>query len=493
MIRFNQNPSPVIFSSGKDSLLCAGDTISLSVNQYDAYLWTGGRTDSLIRISNPGKYVVQVTDANGCKGKDSITIRQVPLPVPNLSDTVRTCEDRSVTLDPGAFDQYIWNTSDTIRSILVDTAGLYIVTVIDSNMCASDDSTLVIELPIPNVQVTASTGSTIACSADSMILDAGAGYVHYNWLGYPDSLRFFRPTTTGQYLVAVTDVNGCEGLGSINVVIFQSPTASFRGLDSTYCENGPRDTLFGSPPGGVFRGPGIVNSGGLTFFVPALASTGTVNVIEYIYTDPVNGCTDTARQAVTVIPVNATPVITGVPDSVCANDMPFTLQAINQNNGQPIAGGSFSGPGVTGPNAQGQWSFNPARVSPGQGYTISYSFNAGFGCAANAQKLVFVKQIPAIHIIGLQDTLCANGATEIFFGDAPGSAVFSGPGVFGIDDTSAFFRPSTLSAGVYTVNYIHPSRGCVSRVSQNVTIVSPVQPVLNYTDSTFCSNEQDFM
>jgi hypothetical protein len=491
-IQFNQNPTPSIFSSGKDSLLCAGDTISLSVNQYDSYSWTGGSTDSLIRVFSPRKFIVEVTDGNGCKGQDSINIVQVALPVPSLFDTLETCEDRSLILDPGSFALNVWSTGDTTQALLVDTAGLYIVTVTDSNMCQSMDSSFVIELPVPNVVISTSTGSNIACSADSMLLDAGAGYVSYNWLGFPDSTRLFRPTSTGQYLVAVTDSNGCEGLGSINVVIFQSPAASFSGLDSTYCENGSRDTLFGNPSGGVFRGPGIVNSGGLTFFVPALASTGTVNSIEYIYTDPVNGCPDTARQAVTVIPVNATPVISGVADSVCANNLPFTLQAINQNNGQPIAGGSFSGPGVSGPNSQGQWTFDPAIVSPGQSHLINYSFNAGFGCSASAQKSVYVKQIPVISIIGLPDTLCSNGATETFFGNAPGAAVFSGPGVFGIDDTSAFFRPSTLSAGLYTINYIHPNQGCVSRVSQNVTIVSPVQPVLGYTDSTFCSNEQDF-
>jgi hypothetical protein len=492
-IQFNQNPTPTILSSGKDSLLCVGDSITLSVGQYDTYSWTGGFSDSTIGVTMPGKYIVEVTDMNGCRGRDSMQVTQVSLPVPLLQDTVVTCEDRSVLLNPGAFTQNAWSTGDTIQTLLVDTAGVYIVTVTDSNSCVAVDSTRVIELPIPNVMVTASTGTTIACSADSMTLDAGAGYAGYNWLGSGDTTRFIRPMLTGQYLVAVTDSNGCEGLGSISVVIFQSPSASFTGLDSTYCENGSRDTLIGSPAGGVFRGPGIVNSGGLTFFVPALASTGTVNVIEYIYTDPTNGCPDTARQTVTVIPVNATPIITGVADSVCANDLPFTLQAINQNNGQPIAGGNFSGPGVTGPNSQGQWIFDPTSVSPGQSYLIDYSFNAGFGCAANAQKVVFVKQIPTIHILALEDTLCANGATVTFFGDAPGAAVFSGLGVFGIDDTSAFFRPSTLGAGVYTANYIHPNQGCVSRTSQQVTIVSPVQPVLNYMDSTFCSNEPDFV
>lgn len=493
LINFNPNPQPEIISSRGDTLLCTNDTVSLTVNSFATYSWNVGGMDSVIQADTARRYIVNVTDLNGCQGRDTFDLLAVPLPVPTLPDTLRTCEDRSVFLDPGTFANYTWNTADSTAPLLVDTAGIYIVTVLDANRCAASDTSVVIEFPVPTVTITTSTGTTLACSSDSILLDAGGPYDRYTWLGFPDTTQFFQPTATGRYLVSVADSNGCEALGAIDVVILPSPIASFTGLDTTYCENGSRDTLTGTPAGGIFQGPGIVSSGGLTFFVPALASTGTVNIIDYIYVDPVTGCSDTARQTVTVIPVNATPIVTGVPDSVCDNDTPYILQAVNQNNGQPIAGGTFSGPGVTGPNSNGQWSFDPSILMPAQSYTVLYSFNAGFGCAANAQKAVYIKQVPQIAILSLDDTLCSNGATVQFLGNAPGLGIFSGPGVFGINDTSAFFRPSTLGAGTYTVTYVHPNQGCVSRASQDVTIVSPVQPSLGYMDSTFCSNEPDFL
>src|SRR5690606_5609320 len=63
----------------------------------------------------------------------------------------------SLILDAGAgFDSYTWNTGDTTQTVLADSTGMYIVTVVDTNGCTNSDT----------VEVTIFTGIENAIIAD---------------------------------------------------------------------------------------------------------------------------------------------------------------------------------------------------------------------------------------------------------------------------------------------------------------------------------------
>jgi DNA polymerase/3'-5' exonuclease PolX len=89
-----------------------------------------------------------------------------------------------------------------------------------------------------------------------------------------------------------------------NIVTFANtlPIVSFSGLAGPYCASAGPVTLTGSPLGatGVFTGTGITDNGnGTALFIPGNAGAGTFT-ITYTYTDPVNGCSNTQSQQVTV-------------------------------------------------------------------------------------------------------------------------------------------------------------------------------------------------
>lgn len=65
------NPTPFL---GKDTVLCKGDTITLSPGSFETYTWSDHSTASAFLVKDTGTYWVQVTAANQCQGSDSIRI-----------------------------------------------------------------------------------------------------------------------------------------------------------------------------------------------------------------------------------------------------------------------------------------------------------------------------------------------------------------------------------------------------------------------------------
>ncbi len=68
------HPAPASFLPA-DTSSCPGDPIEISsIASYDTYLWNTGSRFASIRTDHPGRYWLQVTDSNGCKGVDSILV-----------------------------------------------------------------------------------------------------------------------------------------------------------------------------------------------------------------------------------------------------------------------------------------------------------------------------------------------------------------------------------------------------------------------------------
>lgn len=69
-------PVPGNFLKTVDSV-CQYDHISLAPEgNFNSYLWSNGSSQSSISVQAPGQYVLTVRDANGCNGKDTITVVQ---------------------------------------------------------------------------------------------------------------------------------------------------------------------------------------------------------------------------------------------------------------------------------------------------------------------------------------------------------------------------------------------------------------------------------
>jgi gliding motility-associated-like protein len=131
-------PTPVL---GSDKL-CMGETKFLNPGNFSSYLWQDGSINSTFQVSGPGVYAVTVTDANQCKGTDTLVIQNL-LPLPSYflpADTV-ICGYETIQLKPaGVFIDYLWNTGATTPAIDVAAAGKYWLRVTDMNGCNGKDT-----------------------------------------------------------------------------------------------------------------------------------------------------------------------------------------------------------------------------------------------------------------------------------------------------------------------------------------------------------------
>ena len=67
-------PSPANFLKETDSVCNNGKLQIASSGVFNTYLWSTGEGQNIVLVDKPGKYWLNVKDANGCEGTDSISV-----------------------------------------------------------------------------------------------------------------------------------------------------------------------------------------------------------------------------------------------------------------------------------------------------------------------------------------------------------------------------------------------------------------------------------
>jgi hypothetical protein len=289
------NPIPTPSISGPSNV-CYGNSVTLNATGGPPYLWSTTDTTSTITVTPNSltTYIVTVTNSYSCTASASQTVTVNPLPTPTITPNGSTvfCFGNTVTLDAGIYSSYGWSNSSTSESITVSSSGNYIVTVTDNNGCTGTTSQTVTVNQLPTPTITPN-GNTVFCFGNSVTLDAGI-YSSYNWSNSSTS-ESITVSSSGNYLVTVTDNNGCTGTTSQTVTVNPLPVVSLNPSDTTVCLNSSAFSMTGGNPlNGVYWGIGVNNG----VFNPSISGLGTF-VITYSFTDSL-GCSDSATQNITV-------------------------------------------------------------------------------------------------------------------------------------------------------------------------------------------------
>ncbi|MEL6923446.1 MAG: discoidin domain-containing protein, partial [Bacteroidota bacterium] len=193
------------------------------------YAWSTGATSATVNGLSANKYLVTVTDNNGCMAVDSVTL----LAPPGINVNTNVTSDfngeaiscyglsdgqgfASATGGTGLLS-YAWSNGQTGQNLLNVSAGTYTVTVTDVNGCTATEILTINQPDALDLSPTVTTdynGSDISCSdaSDAGVTVGVLGGVEpytYAWGGGETSVSI-NGLSANTYNVTVTDANGCQ-------------------------------------------------------------------------------------------------------------------------------------------------------------------------------------------------------------------------------------------------------------------------------------------
>ncbi|MBT3207310.1 MAG: choice-of-anchor D domain-containing protein [Bacteroidetes bacterium] len=380
-----------IVNLGADIEICEASYETLDAGVFDTYLWSTQETTQTIDVEIAGTFIVFVTDTNACTNSDTIIVSIIPLSV-DLGNDIEACDGIFINLNAGVYSSYLWSTQETTQEIVVNTSGIYSLTVTDTTACSNSDDIEIVLNPLPNVNL---GNDLTVCEGDNVTLSGGQ-FATYFWSN-GSTQQSLTTNITGTYYLTVTDGNGCLNYDNISVFTNPLPNVSFAGLQASYCPYELGDSLFGNPVGGSFSGPAIFGD----YFYPPGTNPGIYEII-YSYTDIYN-CTNSDTQSVEIFSLPNVS-FTGLSSLYFDNDPQDTLI------GSP-SGGIFNGSGMSS-NV-----FSPA--SSGVGYfTISYVYADSNTCISTAVQSVTVTSAFSLdgqlHYDNLNLTAMPNSKVYLF-------------------------------------------------------------------------------
>ncbi len=211
-----------------DTIVCAGTNVLLVAPPCGTctYSWSNGSTNDSTIVNTTGLYVVNITDANGCKYSTFIKIIVHPKPTPIVvGNATKVCVGGFINLqttnNPNWLYQWISNepaingTTFYSASASATTPGTYTsyVVVLDTSTGCNDTSLAYIYVvnapPVP--AVISAIGATTVCKGDTITLIAFHPDPTVTLLWSTGEVTdTIRVTENGCYFVIATDTNGCS-------------------------------------------------------------------------------------------------------------------------------------------------------------------------------------------------------------------------------------------------------------------------------------------
>lgn len=234
-------PSIQILPSTDSLALCQGDTVHLTAeSSIENINWSTGQTSDSIMLETPGSITVDAVNDLGCAKSDSIFLKPVALPIPQLEAPGGLCAgDSAVIRLDSLYSSIWWSDGTTAQDSLVATqAGNYLVEVANEEGCLGYDSTLLVDWGQPQFVI---TGDTMICPGTTVQLFTQAGYASYNWSDGNTSNSIVG--AAGNYALTVTDENECTDSDTIEVKEYPVAEAKMVG-DTIVCRGDTVELAF---------------------------------------------------------------------------------------------------------------------------------------------------------------------------------------------------------------------------------------------------------
>ncbi len=222
--------SPPSIDLGSDTLLCDGQTITLTAMADSAsYQWQDGSSDNTFTVTQAGIYHVEA--ANQC-GTDTDTVEVLYLSPPSigLGSNALLCPGETLLLSAATDSAtYLWQDGSIESFFTVTQAGTYHVEV--QNQCGADTDTVTVSyISPPSVDL---GPDTLLCNGQTLTLTASADSAAYLWQD-GSTENTFTVTEAGTYHVEAD--NQCGTASDTVTVSFMSPPSLTLGPDTLLCD-----------------------------------------------------------------------------------------------------------------------------------------------------------------------------------------------------------------------------------------------------------------
>lgn len=469
-ITINGNTTPPTAAATGGTLGCADTTVQLNATTnapIPFYVWSNGQTIPNPIVSQPGNYIVTITNGqNGCTATATATVtgNTIP-PQASASGDTLTCATTSVIItasspDPNAI--FSWtgpnNFTANTASTTANAQGVYTVTVVDpDNGCAST-ATATVALNNAPPGATTSVSSPISCTNPSVFISAttAASNPSYSWTG-PGGFTSSLPTSSvllaGDYTVVVTSgANGCTSSSTIAVTGDTDPPSIAATGGTVSCAipsinlgsstNATNPTYSWSGPNG-FTSPAAN---------PSVTAPGTYTVV---VTSASNNCT--ASTTALVDGDFAAPNVSATGGTISCS---ATSTTINATSLTPNTTFSWDGPGNFS-------STQPLNVVSNTGvYTVTAT--GPNGCTATATAdVVPDANVPNVSANGGTLSCAVTSITLDGGSTTPGVTLqWSGPNGF----SSPLEDPVITNPGTYVLTATNTSNGCSAQANAVVDL-----------------------
>jgi len=534
-VRFSVNvkPSPIAdFTFSHTG--CRLDTVffsspASSSNGYNinSRLWTfHDGTQSTIQnpqkvYATSGTFNVQlrVVAAGGCVGDTirPITILNPPSAAINANPDI-LCEGGNVSFTgtssytgTAPINSWYWDfgngntlnaSNNNAQTISYPSYGTYTVKLVAkvSNTCISDTATRVIRVNAkPVLGFTYPAGCLPANGVvqfnSTTVVPGGGSIASYLWnfgdpnanAGNPNTSTLANPThiyTYGTYNVqySVTSAAGCTKDTTVVATFNVRPQLAFSSL-SPVCESLPGSVSVANASvtnavtgTGIYKGPGTTAAGQ---FAPSLAGAGT-HTIWYVF-NSTGGCTDSVSQTI-LVHAKPRPAFTFPSGCLPVNGLvQFTNTSTIADAQGMTYNWDFGDPNANAGNPNNSTLQNPTHNYAQGTYSIKLTATSSNGCTKDTVVATTFSVSPQLSYPPLA-SVCENAgvlsvATATVTNNAPGTGVYSGPGVAANGD----FNPALAGPGTHTIKYVFTATGnCKDSVSQTIFVNARPRPAFSF-------------
>lgn len=474
--------------AGVDMTICIGDTANLNASVIAANTYTsswapigniinGNTLSPSLFPEVTTDYVLTVNMGGGsCINTDTVTINVNQSAIYAGQDT-SLCIGDTVQLNAFGSMSYSWSPNTFISDVTINnpfvfpnTTQNYIVSGTDANGCFGSDTVMVVVNSLPTV----SAGQDVwVCPGGTAQLTATGG-VDYLWSPNFNisSITIFNPVVTPtvdtNYIVHVTDTNGCINSDTVLVSASRNvPTDA--GIDTTICAGD--SILIGGNPTAIngtdyawVPSSFILDS---TLSNPTVFPMVTTEFIVYTSNDTCSG-TDTV-----IVTVNPLPILDAGSDiQICIGD-----------SAQLVATGGLSYAWDNGQFLTNDQIDNPIAYPTDTTNFVVMGIDAN-GCVNSDTVQVTVNPLPNANA-GLDTLICFGDSIQLMA--TGGNEYVWTPSLDLDNDSIANPWTTTLDSTTYYVS-VTDSNGCVNNDSIDIAVY-PLPIVDAGLDQRICVND----